>query len=188
MRYSLLAVGSLCLALGLGFGPSCSSDDDPGPGTGGTGGTAGRGGTGGSTGGTGGSTGGTGGSTGGTGGSTGGTGGSTGGTGGSGVTYAMVQPIFKAKCGPCHDTGGSAGLPKFAGMFSETTKNVITGAAECGSGTKVGACTIVRIKSGSMPFNKMCKPEAGQPPMPDMCLTATEQATIQAWVDGGARE
>ena len=188
MRLSILAVGSLCMALGLGFAPGCEEDDDNNVDAG-TGGRGGTGGTGGSTGGTGGGTGGTGGSTGGTGGSTGGTGGSTGGTGGAAATtYATVQPIFMAKCTPCHATGGTQGLPKFASMFSEANKNVVTGALECGNGVKVGACTITRIKSGSMPSGKMCKPEAGQPPNPSMCLTAAEEATIQAWVSGGLKE
>ncbi len=73
-------------------------------------------------------------------------------------------------------------------MFSEANKNVLTGASECGNGVKVGACTITRIKSGSMPQGKMCKPEAGQPPNPSMCLTAAEEATVQAWVTGGLKE
>jgi hypothetical protein len=181
MKLSILAVGVVCL--GLAFGGVSGCDDEDSNGTGGTGG-GGRGGSGGSTGGTGGATGGTGG----TGGATGGAGGSTGGTGGGGVDaaasvkYADVQPIFMAKCAPCHTTGTGT---KFPLNYADANKTVLTGGAECGTTAKVGACTIVRIKSGSMPYQKMCKPEAGQPPDPSLCVTAAEQAKIQAWVDAG---
>ena len=149
MRLSIIAVGSLCMALGLGFAPGCSSDDDDNADAG----TGGRGGTGGSTGGTGGSTGGTGGSTGGTGGSTGGTGGSTGGTGGSAaVTYPQVKPIFMTRCTPCHEgTGQGAGAHKLAEAIDDAKKNSYS----CPTKTK-GACTLDRIKNGTMPLGKGC--------------------------------
>jgi hypothetical protein len=54
----------------------------------------------------------------------------------------------------------------------------------CPGNTK-GACTIVRIQNGSMPAGAGCTgnpvTDAGNP----ACLTATEQATIQAWITGG---
>ena len=187
MRRFGLVVGTLCIGLALGIGPACDDDDDNG-GTGGTGGTAGTGGTGGATGGTGGATGGTGGATGGTGGATGGTGGATGGTGGdagadvaTGPSYSTVQPIFMAKCSPCHTTGA---YTKFPINYAAANGAVTTGAVECGAGTKVGACTLMRIRSGSMPMGRNCKAEAGAPD-PSMCVTAAEEATIQAWITGG---
>jgi hypothetical protein len=175
MRLSLLAVGSLCMALGLGFAPGCDDSDDNNTDAG----TGGRGGSGG----TGGSSGGTGGSTGGTGGSTGGSGGSTGGTGGSAATvYADVKPIFMAKCGSCHVTGGAgAGAHKLAESADDAKKSSYS----CSGKTK-GACTLDRIKAGTMPMGKGC---SGNPTTDaaksDVCLTQAEQDKLAAWISGG---
>jgi hypothetical protein len=165
MRLSIFTVGALCL--GLALAPGCSDDDDPAP--------SGRGGSGGGTGGGGGGGGGAG---------SGGTGVDAGGETGATVTYAMAKAIFGVKCAPCHTTGNNV---KFAVNYSDTQKTVVTGATECGASTKIGACTIKRIKSGSMPYGKMCK-AAGGAPDPNACLTPAEEATIQAWVDGGLKE
>jgi hypothetical protein len=183
MRLSLLAVGSLCMALGLGFAPGCSSDDDNKTDAG----TGGRGGTGGSTGGTGGSTGGTGGSTGGTGGSTGGTGGtggSTGGTGGGAATvYADVKPIFMAKCGTCHSgTGSGSTAHKLAENADDAKKMSYTGAC---SGKPKGECALIRVKNGTMPFGKGCTGNPTTDASKPDCLTQAEQDKLQAWITGG---
>lgn len=56
------------------------------------------------------------------------------------------------------------------------------------AGKKKGECTIVRIKSGEMPYNAGC---TGKPDMDkdnDKCLTQAEQDKIQAWIDGGLVE
>jgi hypothetical protein len=182
MRLSLLAAGSLCLALGLGFAPGCSSDDDNKTDAG----TGGRGGTGGSTGGTGGSTGGTGGSTGGTGGSTGGTGGSTGGTGGTGgavTTYLQVKPIFMTRCTPCHEgTGSGSTAHKLAENADDAKKMSYTGAC---SGKPKGECALIRVKNGTMPFGKGCTGNAATDVSKTGCLTQEEQDRLAAWIAGG---
>ena len=138
----------------------------------------------GGTGGTGGSTGGTGGSTGGTGGATGGTGGSTGGTGGSAATvYADVKPIFMAKCGPCHTgTGSGSTAHKLAENADDAKKNVLHGRLH---GQAKGACTLIRIKAGTMPFGKGCSGNPTTDAAKPDCLTQAEQDKLQAWITGG---
>ncbi len=153
MRLSILAVGSFCIALGVGAGAGCDDDDDTideGVSTGGTTGTGGTYGTGG-TGGTGGSTagtGGAGGSTGGAGGSTGGAGGSTAGTGGTGgstvVVYAQVQPIFVAKCTPCHSAGG-IGADHHTLADSNADAKIVAEEAVC-AGKTIGECTLIQVQ------------------------------------------
>jgi hypothetical protein len=187
MRFSRLAVGSFCMALGFGVVAGCEDDDDEideGISTGGVGGSVGTGGVGGTygTGGTGGGTAGTGGSTGGAGGSTGGTGGSTGGTGGTTVTYAQVQPIFMAKCTPCHSAGGiGASNHTLADSNADATK---PGTGEC-AGMTMGACTLDRVMDGEMPLGKGCTGNPAQDASNAACLTQQEQDLLAAWINGG---
>jgi hypothetical protein len=104
---------------------------------------------------------------------------------GSAVNWTKAaSPIFKAKCAACHTTGGAGGV-NFANVYSDTqvtaNPSVCTGAAN----TTVGACTIVRIKNGSMPRNRGC---SGNPVMDANnanCLTQAEQNIVQAWITGG---
>jgi hypothetical protein len=190
MRLSMLAVGSFCIALGVGALAGCDDDDDTideGVSTGGTTGTAGTGGTYGTggTGGTGGSTAGTGGAGGSTAG-TGGAGGSTAGTGGTGgttVTYAQVKPLFVAKCTPCHSAGGiGAGHHTLADSNADVHK-----AAEetiC-AGKMIGECTLIMVQSGEMPFGKGCTGNPAQDASNTACLTQAEQDMLAAWIAGG---
>ena len=96
------------------------------------------------------------------------------------VTYAAdVQPIYQAKCAPCHTQFASGGV-NFATSYADSQKpsNVC-------AGKKVGECTILRIQSGAMPQGAGCTGnptlDAGKPE----CTTAAQQATIQAWIAGG---
>jgi hypothetical protein len=96
------------------------------------------------------------------------------------VTYAGdVQPIYQAKCPSCHTTLNFGGV-NFAASYADTQK-----ASNVCAGKKVGECTIVRIQNGSMPQGAGCTGnpslDAGKP----QCLTAAQQATIQAWIAGG---
>jgi hypothetical protein len=200
MRLSRLAVGSFCMALGFGVIAGCEDDDDEidegvstggvggSVGTGGVGGTYGTGGTGGSTGGTSGTGGGAGGA-GGVGGSTvgtggaGGVGGSTGGTGGTTVTYAQVQPIFMAKCTPCHSAGG-IGATAHTLADSNADAKVTAADAVC-MGTTKGACSLIRVKDGSMPLAKGCSGNPAQDASNAACLTQQEQDLLAAWINGG---
>jgi hypothetical protein len=96
------------------------------------------------------------------------------------VTYSVdVQPILQVKCAPCHTTGGSGGA-NLASSYAATQLL----SYYC-SGLTKGACTLVRVQNGSMPYGKGCTGnpvlDAGNP----ACLTAAEQATLQLWITGG---
>jgi hypothetical protein len=81
-------------------------------------------------------------------------------------TYtADVQPIFAAKCGFCHNGGGSGGH-NIGTSYADTQLSSYS----CPGLTK-GECALVRIKNGSMP---------GSPP-----VTPAEEAILQAWIDAG---
>ncbi len=96
------------------------------------------------------------------------------------VSYAVdVQPIFQAKCSPCH-AGGASGESNHATSYADTQLD----SYYC-AGKKKGECTIVRIKDGSMPMGAGC---TGDPTLDvgnAACVTAAEQATIQAWIAAG---
>ncbi len=112
----------------------------------------------------------------------GGTGGTTGTGGGGGtsgtVTYADVKPIFMAKCTPCHTTGGSAAIFHTLASSSETAT---AASLSCPSKTK-GACTIVRIKDGTMPSGKGCKNDGTD--VNPACLTKAEVDKVAVWAMG----
>ncbi len=82
------------------------------------------------------------------------------------VTYtADVQPIFAAKCGPCH-TGSGSGSHNIGTSYADTQ----LASYYCLGQTK-GECALVRIQNGSMP---------GSP-----AVTPAEQAIIQVWINQG---
>jgi hypothetical protein len=82
------------------------------------------------------------------------------------VTYTNdVQPIFFAKCGPCH-TGGGSGQHNMGISYTDTQ----LASYNCPGLTK-GECALIRIQNGSMP---------GSP-----AVTIAEQDIIQAWISQG---
>jgi hypothetical protein len=95
------------------------------------------------------------------------------------TTYAQVQPIFQAKCAGCHAGGGSGGH-----NIATTYSDALLPSYYCAGKTK-GACTIVRIKEGSMPAGRGCSGNPAVDSANSGCLSASQQALVQAWVDGG---
>jgi hypothetical protein len=203
MRFSMFAVSSFCMALGVGVVAGCEDDDDEideGVSTGGVGGSTAAGGAGGTygtggsgaaggtggTAGTNGAGGGAGGSAAGAGGTTAGAGGTTAGTAGNGgttVTYAQVQPLFMAKCTPCHSAGGlGAGAHTLADSNADAPK---PGAHPACMGTTKGECSLIRVKDGSMPLGKGCTGDPARDAANPACLTQQEQDLLAAWIDGG---
>jgi cytochrome c len=102
------------------------------------------------------------------------------------VTYtADAQPIFKAKCAPCHtvdDSGGS----DFASSYAAT--QVAGDTTYCTGAETVGACTLTRIKNGSMPYGAGCTGNPTTDAGKAACLTAAEQTTLQAWITDGQED
>jgi hypothetical protein len=95
------------------------------------------------------------------------------------VTYADVQPIYQAKCSPCHTTLGSGGT-NFGSFYADSQ----LASYYCAGQTK-GFCTLVRVQNGSMPAGAGCTGspvlDSGNP----ACLTAGEQATLTDWITQG---
>jgi hypothetical protein len=105
-----------------------------------------------------------------------------------GGTYADVQPIFQAKCTPCHDgaapgTCFSGGGACFASLYEETQKD----SGHC-MGLKVYECILIRILEGSMPLAAGCTGDPVQDAGNNDCLTAGELTTVEAWVAADAPE
>jgi hypothetical protein len=98
------------------------------------------------------------------------------------VTYAgTAQPIFQAHCAPCHTVGKSGGV-NFASNYADTQGAAYPAAC---AGLNVGACALVRIKNGSMPKGKGCSGDPAMDAGKAACLTAAEQAALDAWIKGG---
>jgi hypothetical protein len=102
------------------------------------------------------------------------------------VTYtADAQPIYAAKCAPCHttlDQGGS----DFAMVYADTQAAANPAVApDCTAADTVGKCTLIRIKDGSMPDGAGCTGNPTTDAANAACLTAAEQATLQAWITDG---
>jgi hypothetical protein len=96
------------------------------------------------------------------------------------VTYAAnVKPILAAHCAPCHTQFMSGGA-NFASSYADSQLN----SYYCPGKTK-GACTIVRIKEGSMPQGAGCTGNPATDAGNAACLSAAEQSIIQAWIAGG---
>jgi hypothetical protein len=96
------------------------------------------------------------------------------------LTYtADVQPIFVNYCSSCHTTGGSGGT-NFAASYADSQLP----SASCPGLTR-GACALQRIQTGSMPSGAGCTGNPGLDVGKPQCLTAAEQATIAAWIQGG---
>jgi hypothetical protein len=49
----------------------------------------------------------------------------------------------------------------------------------------IGACALVRIQNGSMPFGATCTGNPVLDAAKPACLTAAQQQTIQQWIAGG---
>ena len=111
------------------------------------------------------------------------------------VTYAHdAQPVFMARCSPCH-AGQTMGGHNIATTYSDALTLVTSVDAQgcwdsmdpmTGMPTmpkKVGECALISINNGWMPFGAGC---SASPPLdPTACLTADQKAVIAAWVAGG---
>ncbi len=112
-------------------------------------------------------------------------GGGSGGASGGGVTYESdVKAIFMAKCTPCHTTGGSASIfHTMASSYTDVTKP----SANC-PGKNKGACAVERVHNGTMPYMKGCTGTPAMDTANTACLTAAEEAKLDAWVANSEKE
>jgi len=111
------------------------------------------------------------------------------------VTYTHdAQPIFMAKCSPCHSELG-LGNHNIATTYTDALKPVDSpdamgcwGAMDPTTGElsmpkKVGECALISINNGWMPMSAGC---SANPPLdPNACLTMDQKSVIAAWVAAG---
>jgi hypothetical protein len=106
-------------------------------------------------------------------------------------TYTKdVQPIFAAKCSPCH-AGQRQGFHDIATMYADAKKPVESldsehcwndqGAPVMTMPKTVGECSLLLIESGRMPYLLQC----AQFPLLDGCVKPAEHDLIARWVAAG---
>ncbi len=102
------------------------------------------------------------------------------------VGFGDLSPIFNHKCGPCHVTasfgGHNLGSADPAVGFADS--QLPANSAACDGLTK-GACSRVRVQSGSMPMGLGCTGDPGTDAANQSCLTEREQELLAAWIEGG---
>lgn len=105
---------------------------------------------------------------------------------GEAVGFDVVSPIYNQKCGPCHVNASFGGHNLGSGMVSEAYEDSQRAAssATCAGLTK-GACSLIRIQSGSMPMGLGCTGDPAADVGNDACLTTEEQGLLQTWIDDG---
>lgn len=100
------------------------------------------------------------------------------------VTYRDVQPIFLAKCSPCHDrTSFCSGDTCFARVYADTRKD----AALCPD-RLIYECILIRILDGSMPQAGNCSGDPEEDEGNAACLDAAELEAVELWVAAGGPE
>lgn len=106
------------------------------------------------------------------------------------VTYTKdVQPIFRAKCSPCHD-GQELGHHDIATNYTDALQPIESfDSFGCWNDTeqtmpkKVGECALILIMNGRMPSGAGCGND--MPLEPEKCLSSEQKAVIAAWVAAG---
>jgi hypothetical protein len=105
------------------------------------------------------------------------------------VTYTEdVQPIFAAKCGPCHTTQ-SQGHHNIAADYAVVNMPIQSpdsfgcwNDVDMTMPKKMGECALILIMNGRMPMSAGC----GTPTEdPAVCVSAAEEAIIAAWIAAG---
>lgn len=108
------------------------------------------------------------------------------GTLGADVDFADVARLFSSKCGPCHVSasfgGHDIGASDLNAAFADSQLEAVS--VDCEGLTK-GACTLVRIQSGSMPMGGGCTGDPAQDADNDRCFTLDEQLLLESWIAGG---
>jgi len=107
------------------------------------------------------------------------------------VTYTKdVQPILMAKCSPCH-TGQHLGNQDIGTTYADVLKPIESFDFDtCWDDPtmftipkKVGECALILIRSGRMPQGAGCGGVMVQDP--NACLSADQEATLEAWIAAG---
>lgn len=93
-----------------------------------------------------------------------------------------VQPILSRSCSPCHTRDNSGGT-----LFADNYGDNLEPALTCTNST-VGACSLARLRDGSMPPGGLCSGDPSLDEGKTGCLNEAEQSTLEAWVLAGMPE
>ena len=107
------------------------------------------------------------------------------------VRYSDVQPIFEAKCTPCHagfSPGFCSGGPCFVNFYGDTQQDAAIGAFARCPGLKVYQCIPRRIENGEMPNFAGCSGDPARDTQNAACLTRAQLDLVRAWADRGGLE
>jgi len=103
-------------------------------------------------------------------------------------TYAKVwNDVFRPKCSGCHGASPGAGGLALTEDIDIASLNAPGGGA-CGGAVK-GRCTLVRVRSGSMPMGGGCVGYSGTGTYPQhnidspQCLNEEEYGTLERWAN-----
>ncbi len=100
------------------------------------------------------------------------------------TTFSAAHPVFLANCTPCHVTLGSGGLNIATSNINQAYASSQLISYYVPGQTK-GFASLVRIQDGSMPQAAGCTGDPALDVGNSACLTAAEQAVIQAWINDG---
>ncbi len=100
------------------------------------------------------------------------------------TTFDDVHPVFRTYCADCHSTQGNGGFDiarsaiDAAYLESQLPSYFVPGQTK-------GFATLVRIQNGDMPLGAGCSGDPSLDSGNAACLTAADQARIQAWIQDG---
>jgi len=100
------------------------------------------------------------------------------------TTFSAAHPVFQASCTPCHSSFGSGGLNLASSNINQSYASSQLLSYYVPGQTK-GLASLVRIQDGSMPQSAGCTGDPALDVGNASCLTASEQAVVQAWINDG---
>jgi len=100
------------------------------------------------------------------------------------TTFSEAHTVFQFNCSPCHASLGSGGFNIAAPNITTAYSNSQLISYYVPGQTK-GFASLVRVQDGSMPQGAGCTGDPALDIANSACLTAAEQAVLQAWIDDG---
>jgi hypothetical protein len=95
-----------------------------------------------------------------------------------------VHPVFRARCADCHGSQGNGGFDIAAGDIATAYADSQLPSYFAPGQTK-GFASLVRIQNGDMPLGAGCSGDPALDAGIPACVTAQEQALLQAWILDG---
>jgi len=95
-----------------------------------------------------------------------------------------VHPVFRTYCADCHSTQGTGAHNIAAGDITAAYADSQL-LSYFSPGQTKGFASLVRIQNGDMPLGAGCTGDPSMDASNTACLTASDQARIQAWIQDG---